>query len=148
VSRFGDDANVIAKRQGIQMLPFRKARNIDSTTGAGWVAREALEWGADAILVDDTGGFGAGWIDRRSWCEKSKSHGRTVTVKIKWANLVSTRSRSIEAAIESRDVHEVALDLIRSVFPPPRGIRLVGVRLSNFRSQTVGEAAELPFREE
>jgi hypothetical protein len=34
------------------------------------------------------------------------------------------------------------------VFPPRKGVRLVGVTLSNFRSQAVGEAAELPlFRE-
>jgi len=83
------------------------------------------------------------------WCEKTNSCGRTVTVKIKWANFqITTRSRSMETAIENRDrLHEVALDLIRSVFPPPRGIRLVGVSLSNLRSQTVGEVAELPFRE-
>jgi hypothetical protein len=40
-----------------------------------------------------------------------------------------------------------ALDLIRSVFPLPKGVRLGGVALSNFRSQTVGEGVELPFRE-
>ena len=44
-------------------------------------------------------------------------------------------------------LHEVALDLIRSVFPPPKGVRLVGVTLSNFQSQSGGESAELPFRE-
>jgi DNA polymerase-4 len=83
------------------------------------------------------------------WCEKANSRGRTVTVKVKWANFqLSTRSRSMKTAIETRDrLREVALDLIRSVFPPPRGIRLVGVSLSNFGSQTVGKAAELPFRE-
>ena len=37
------------------------------------------------------------------------------------------------------------LDLIRSVFPPPKGIRLVGVTLSNFQSQSGSEAAELPL---
>ena len=86
------------------------------------------------------------------WCEKANSRGRTVTVKVKWANFqITTRSRSMETAIENRDrlhrdrLHEVALDLIRSVFPPPRGIRLVGASLSNLRSQTVGEVAELPF---
>ena len=84
------------------------------------------------------------------WCEKANSRGRTVTVKIKWANFqITTRSRSIETTIETRDrLREVALDLIRSVFPPPRGIRLLGVSLSNFGSQTVHETAELPFREE
>jgi DNA polymerase-4 len=84
------------------------------------------------------------------WCEQANSRGRTVTVKIKWANFqISTRSRSMETAIESRDrLREVALDLIRSVFPPQRGIRLVGVSLSNFGPRTVHEAAELPFRVE
>jgi DNA polymerase IV len=82
-----------------------------------------------------------------AWCETTNSHGRTVTVKIKWADFqISTRSRSMEMTIQTREkLHQVALDLIRSVFPPPKGVRLVGVALSNFRSQT--EAAELPFRE-
>jgi DNA polymerase-4 len=82
-----------------------------------------------------------------AWCEKANSRGRTVTVKIKWADFqISTRSRSIETAIETRDkLHEVALGLIRSVFPLPRGIRLVGVALSNFRSQYADERTELPF---
>ena len=76
-----------------------------------------------------------------AWCEKTNCRGRTVTVKIKWANFqISSRSRSIESAIETRDkLHEVALGLIRSVFPSPKGIRLVGVTISNFRSQDGGE---------
>ena len=84
-----------------------------------------------------------------TWCERANSRGRTVTVKIKWADFqISTRSRSLETTIETRDrLHEVALDLIRSVFPPPKGVRLVGVTLSNFRSQRDSEGAELPFRE-
>ena len=84
-----------------------------------------------------------------AWCEKAKSWGRTVTVKIKWADFqISTRSRSMEATIQTREkLHQVALDLIRSVFPPPKGVRMVGATLSNFRSQTAGEKAELPFRE-
>jgi DNA polymerase-4 len=83
-----------------------------------------------------------------AWCEKANAHGRTA-VKIKWADFqISTRSRSMEMAIQTREkLHEVALDLIRSVFPPPKGVRLVGVALSNFQSQSGGEAAELPFRE-
>jgi DNA polymerase IV len=84
-----------------------------------------------------------------AWCEKANARGRTVTVKIKWADFqLCTRSRSMGSAIRTRHgLHEVALDLIRSVFPPPKGARLVGVTLSNFRSQSAGEAAELPFRE-
>jgi DNA polymerase-4 len=84
-----------------------------------------------------------------AWCEKANSRGRTVTVKVKWANFqISTRSRSVETAIETRErLHEVALDLIRSVFPPPKGVRLVGVTLSNFRSPIDSGEAELPLRE-
>ena len=81
------------------------------------------------------------------WCEKTHSRGRTVTVKIKWTDFqISTRSRSMQTAIATRDkLHEVTLDVIRSVFPPPKGIRLVGVTLSNFRSQIASEGPELPF---
>jgi DNA polymerase-4 len=84
-----------------------------------------------------------------AWCEKANSRGRTVTVKIKWADFqISTRSRSTEMTIQTRDkLHQIALDLIRSVLPPPKGVRLVGVALSNFQSQSGGDAAELPFRE-
>ncbi len=82
-----------------------------------------------------------------AWCEKANSHGRTVTVKIKWADFqISTRSRSMETTIQTREkLHQIAVDLIRSVFPPRKGVRLVGVTLSNFRPQTASEAAELPF---
>ena len=84
-----------------------------------------------------------------AWCEKANARGRTVTVKIKWADFqISTRSRSVEMTIQTREkLHQVALDLIRSVFPTPKGVQLVGVTLSNFRSQSAGGAAELPFRE-
>ena len=61
------------------------------------------------------------WI----WCEKANARGRTVTVKIKWADFqISTRSRSMEMPIQTREkLHQIALDLIRSVFPPPKGVR-------------------------
>ena len=39
-----------------------------------------------------------------TWCERANSRGRTVTVKIKWADFqISTRSRSMETTIETRD---------------------------------------------
>jgi DNA polymerase IV len=68
-------------------------------------------------------------------------------VKIKWADFqISTRSRSMEMAIQTQEkLHQLALDLIRSVFPPPKGIRLVGVTLSNFQAQSGSGAAELPL---
>lgn len=64
VARFGDDASYIAKRQGIQMFPGIKKRNLTSDEGASLVNREWAEWNADAAFVDATGGFGSGWIDQ------------------------------------------------------------------------------------
>jgi DNA polymerase-4 len=69
-----------------------------------------------------------------SWCEKTGSRGRTVTVKIKWTDFQqSTRSQSLARPVDSLATLQAAsLGLIRSVFPADRGVRLVGVTLSNF----------------
>lgn len=64
VARDGAAASVIMPRHGIQMLPPMKYRNINSTQGAGQVSRKWEDWSADACFVDNTGGFGAGWIDQ------------------------------------------------------------------------------------
>jgi len=63
VARFGDDASVIFPRQGLVAFPPIRFRNIDGTQGAGIVARKWGDWQADACFIDDTGGFGASWID-------------------------------------------------------------------------------------
>ncbi len=63
VARFGDDSSAICKRHGIQTFPLVVHKNIDSIQGAGLVAREAKQIDADAIFIDDTGGFGSGWVD-------------------------------------------------------------------------------------
>lgn len=64
VAREGDDASVIFKRQGIQCFPMAKYRNITGIQGAGAVSRIWDDWGADAVFVDSTGGFGSSWIDQ------------------------------------------------------------------------------------
>ena len=71
------------------------------------------------------------------WCESTGRRGRCVTVKVKWADFEQcTRSRSFPLPVDSRPaLHAASLALVRSVFPPPRGVRLVGVTLSNFTSK-------------
>jgi DNA polymerase-4 len=97
--------------------------------------------------LDDPARIEAGVLamadDVWSWCEKTSRCGRTVTVKIKWANFQqTTRSQSFTAPIDSREkLHEASLALIRSVFPVPKKVRLVGVTLSNF-APPAGEAHE------
>lgn len=63
VARFGDDASVIFPRRGLVALAPQLYRNLDSQQGAGLVAAKWQEWDADAVFIDDTGGYGAGWID-------------------------------------------------------------------------------------
>ena len=71
VALYGDDASVIFCRQGIQSFPLMKYRNINSTTGAGLVARKWDDWQANAAFVDATGGFGSGWVDQLQLLGKS-----------------------------------------------------------------------------
>jgi phage terminase large subunit len=64
VARFGDDASVIFPRRGIQAFNPTRHRNLDSTQGAAIVNRLWNSTEADAVFIDNTGGFGAGWIDQ------------------------------------------------------------------------------------
>lgn len=64
VAREGDDASVIFPRQGRVAFPPMEMRGASSLTGAGAVGRKWKDWGADACFIDNTGGFGAGWIDQ------------------------------------------------------------------------------------
>jgi DNA polymerase IV len=71
-----------------------------------------------------------------AWCEKTQAFGRTVTVKIKFADFRQvTRSRTLPAIITSQEsLRNVSIGLVRTVFPPANGIRLLGVTLSSFES--------------
>lgn len=66
VAREGDDKSVIFPRQGLASFKPEVLRNATSLVGAGAVARKWGEWKADAAFVDNTGGFGGGWIDQLS----------------------------------------------------------------------------------
>ena len=81
------------------------------------------------------------------WCEKAQAFGRTVTVKIKFQDFrLITRSRSHPGAVNSREqLHAASLDLIRSIYPPENGIRLVGVTVSNFEAASAAPAETLPL---
>jgi DNA polymerase IV len=129
IARGQDDRPVHADRE-------RKSSGSETTFSEDLTDPAQIEAGVIA-MADDV------W----AWCEKTNARGRTVTVKIKWADFqISTRSRSVEMTIRTQDrLHQLALGLIRSVFPPLKGIRLVGVTLSNFQARPVSEAAELPL---
>lgn len=62
---------------------------------------------------------------------------RTVTLKVKYADFrIITRSHTLPGATRSpATVRDVALALLRGVFPPPIGIRLLGVTLSGLADE-------------
>jgi DNA polymerase IV len=80
-----------------------------------------------------------------AWCEKAQAFGRTVTVKIKYADFQqATRSRSWAAPVTAQaQLRQVSIDLVRSVFPPAQGIRLLGVTVSNFEDRDRAAAGQL-----
>jgi DNA polymerase-4 len=81
-----------------------------------------------------------------AWCEGRQAFGRTVTVKIKFQDFRQiTRSRSHQGVVDTHQLlHRASLDLVRSVYPPEKGIRLVGVTVSNFETRHPAPA-ELPL---
>jgi DNA polymerase-4 len=81
------------------------------------------------------------------WCEARHAFGRTVTVKVKYADFQQiTRSRTQPAAVTTRGaLHRLSRELINSVLPAQKGIRLVGVTVSNFVEPQSVSANNLPI---
>ncbi len=70
--------------------------------------------------------------------------GRTVTVKVKYADFQqATRSRSGAAPVTQVALEQVSMDLLRPLFPPRLGVRLLGVTLSNLDAGPGQDAAQL-----
>jgi len=63
VARFGDDRTVIFPRQGLASFRPQIMRNARTTDIAAKVMVGAKRWGAELVLVDDTGHWGHGVID-------------------------------------------------------------------------------------
>ncbi|MDQ4420506.1 DNA polymerase IV [Sphingobium sp. DEHP117] len=104
----------------------------------------------DRDLFDD-GEIEAGVLSQAddvwSWCEKAQAFGRTVTVKVKYADFqIITRSRTQPMLVSTREaLRDASLALISTVLPTEKGIRLVGVTVSNFDRQGVEATDLLPL---
>lgn len=99
----------------------------------------------DRDLLDPTqieGGILRMAEDVWSWCEKTAAFGRTVTVKIKYADFRQiTRSRTHTRPVADPSVlRATSLALVRTVLPTQTAIRLVGVTVSNFQRDQDGSA--------
>ena len=68
-----------------------------------------------------------------TYCEAKRISGKTVTVKIKYSDFTqATRSRTGALSFTTgQDVLEVASELLKTVYPFRRSVRLLGVTLSS-----------------
>ncbi len=72
-----------------------------------------------------------------SYCERTGIVGRTVTVKVKYADFqIVTRSRTLSEPVGTRDMLErTSRELVRTIFPLEKKVRLLGVSLSNLHER-------------
>jgi DNA polymerase IV len=70
-------------------------------------------------------------------CESAGSRGRTVTLKVKFADFeIITRSRSVSSAVTNRDdLARLAIGLLEDAMPLPKAVRLLGVSLSSLQGE-------------
>ena len=115
-ARGEDDRPVVADRQ-------RKSLGVETT-----FARDLRAWDEVGPSLEPL--FAKLWVA----CTRTQLIGRTVTVKVKYDDFQqSTRSRSRVEGVTSQPIMEhISFDLLRPLFPLSRGIRLLGVTLSNF----------------
>ena len=92
-------------------------------------ARDALE-----EIVDKVWGY----------CEGSDIRGRTVTLKVKFANFQQvTRSRTGQVQIRTRgELEQLGNALLEPLFPVAKGIRLLGISLSSLAAEEAERAPE------
>ncbi|MGJ4999073.1 DNA polymerase IV [Bradyrhizobium sp. HKCCYLS3077] len=69
------------------------------------------------------------------YCEATGNRGRTVTLKIKFADFeIITRSRSAITAVSSRcELERLSLALLQGEMPLPKPVRLLGISLSSLQ---------------
>lgn len=69
-----------------------------------------------------------------AWCERTQAFGRTVTVKIKYADFqqVTRRHTVILPLSSQKELRALSIELVRTLLPPKKPIRLVGVTVANF----------------
>jgi DNA polymerase-4 len=71
------------------------------------------------------------------YCERSGIRGRTVTLKVKFANFqIITRSRTGQMPVRTRsELEQLGNALLEPLFPVAKGIRLLGISLSSLAAE-------------
>jgi DNA polymerase-4 len=119
IARGHDERRVVPNRP-------RKSVGSETTFMEDLDRPAAVEEGVASVLGDV-------W----AYCERTGILGRTVTVKIKYADFrIVTRSRTLEESVDSREALErTARELVRTIFPLEKKVRLLGVSLHNLHQR-------------
>jgi DNA polymerase-4 len=81
-------------------------------------------------------------------CESTGSRGRTVTLKIKFADFeIISRSQSLPDFVESRPkLERVAIGLLERLMPMQRAVRLLGVSISALHTEPVSDTSQMMLK--
>jgi len=113
---------------------IRKSIGAENTFAADLFTYEAAR---DALreIIDKVWGY----------CEGSGIRGRTVTLKVKFANFRQiTRSRTGQTQIQTRsELEELVNALLEPLFPITKGVRLLGVSLSSLTAEEAQRAHQI-----
>jgi DNA polymerase-4 len=79
------------------------------------------------------------------YCDATGVRGRTVTLKVKYADFqIITRSRSLAAPVADKAVlAAVTKELLATLHPMPKGVRLLGVSLSCLSCGQAGDDPQM-----
>jgi DNA polymerase IV len=81
-------------------------------------------------------------------CEDKDAFGRTVTVKVKFADfeLISRRTTVAATIDSSSELNSVAVELLRGLFPMKKSVRLLGVPVSGFVGEETDDPAQIALQ--
>ena len=129
IARGEDDRPVLPDRP-------RKSAGSETTYARDLGDPREVEAGVEA-LADEV------W----AWCERTGTFGRTVTVKLRYADFRTlTRSRTGAEPIASRAaLAGAAVELVRGVFPLEKRVRLLGVAVSGFEAGGRDNGSQIAF---
>ncbi len=112
----------------------RKSVGSENTFEQDLTETSAMEAGLQPLLEDV-------W----AYCQRTGVRGRTVTLKVKYADFQQiTRSRTLLSAVTTPAILEhVTLELLHSLLPLAKGVRLLGVSLSSLESPDTAVMGQL-----
>ncbi|UZE52002.1 DNA polymerase IV [Rhodopseudomonas sp. P2A-2r] len=127
--------------RGIDHRPVRSNRVRKSVGAENTFSQDLTDFDA---LAEELGPL----IDKVwNYCEKSGVRGRTVTLKVKFADFeIISRSHSLVDAVSDRaNIERVARQLLKNLLPLPKAVRLLGVSISALSAVDESDIPQLAF---